>query len=105
MEKMDKSILFTPLELAHITLPGRLVRSSTELFSSLPDGHIRSFETDVFRALGTEPLGMILTGHTCVSPEGRSNRWQNAVWDDSFIPDAAAIAEAGQAGLVPSVFG
>ena len=100
---MDRAILFTPLSLKHITLPGRLVRSATEFFGSEPDGHVAVFEYDAFRQLGEQPLGMILTSHTCVSPEGRSNPWQNAVWDDSFLPDTERLAREGGKNGVPVV--
>ena len=100
---MDKSILFAPLSLKRISLPGRLIRSATELFGSTPDAHIRPVEVEIYRRLGEEPLGMILTSHTCVSPEGRSNPYQNAVWDDGYLPDAEAIAQAGGKRGVPVV--
>ena len=45
---MDKRILFTPLELKRITLPGRIVRSATELFASEPDGHVPACELAFF---------------------------------------------------------
>ena len=101
--KMKKEELFLPLDLKRITLPGKLVRSGTELFCSLPDGHVREEEFAVYEALGRQPLGMILTAHTCVSPEGRSNPWQNAFWDDEYLPDAKRIAEAAQRQGVPAV--
>ena len=62
---MDKEILFTPLHLKNLTLPGRIVRSATEYFCSYPDGHTDPIELDVFKQLGKQPLGMILTAHTC----------------------------------------
>lgn len=100
---MEKSVLFSPIQLKNITLPGRIVRAATEYFCSFPDGHTAPCEYEVYEKLGKQPLGMILTGNTCVSPEGRSNVWQNAIWDDSFIPDARSIAEAAQACGIPAV--
>ena len=99
----DKSILFSPADLGRLHIPGRLVRSATELFGSDPDGHVRPVEFEVYRRLGTQPLGLIITAHTCVSPEGRSNPNLNALWDDSYIPDTARIAELAQAEGVPAV--
>ena len=97
---MEKSILFQPLELKHIVLPGRIVRSATELFASEPDGHAPACEFAVYDKLGGEPLGMILTAHTCVSPEGRANLRQNAVWDDGYFSDAVRIRKgAGRNGI------
>lgn len=95
--------LFTPLNLRNITLPGRAVRSATELFCSYPDAHVYPFEFDIYKELAQSRLGMILTAHTCVSPEGRSNVWQNGIWSDEFIEDAAKIAAAGSANGTPVV--
>ena len=100
---MEKSVLFTPCKLGNLSMPGRLVRSATELFCAEPDGHVPAVETEEYRRLGKQPLGLIVTAHTCVSPEGRANPWQNAVWDDEFLPDAVRIAEAAQAEGVPAV--
>ena len=95
--------LFTPLPLRHITLPGRAVRSATELFAASPDAHLPPYELEVYRELSVQPLGMIITAHTCVSPEGRSNLYQNAIWSDEYAAETAAIAEAAQAKGVPAV--
>lgn len=94
-------LIFTPVSIGSLTLPSRLVRSATELFGSLPDGHVPPEEIEIYRRLSREPLGLILTAHTCVSPEGRANRFQNAFWDDGYLPDGRAIAEA--CGSVPCV--
>jgi 2,4-dienoyl-CoA reductase-like NADH-dependent reductase (Old Yellow Enzyme family) len=83
---------FSPVSFRHITLPGRLVRSATELFCSSPDGHVVNKEIAAYEALSEEPFGLIITAHTCVSPEGRSNAGQNAVWDDIYMEDQSEIA-------------
>ncbi len=93
--------LFESLKLPNITLPGRVVRSATELFCSTPDAHIRPFEVEVYRELAGEGLGMILTAHTCVSPEGRSNVWQNGLWSDDYIDETRELVLA--AGNTPVV--
>ena len=54
---MEKSILFQPLELKHIVLPGRIVRSATELFASEPDGHAPACEFAVYDKLGGNRSG------------------------------------------------
>lgn len=100
---MDKSILFSPLKLKNITLPGRIVRSATELFCSYPDAHVFHAEYTVYEKLGEQPLGLIISAHTCVSPEGRSNVWQNAIWEDEYIADSEKIAQAAQAHGVPAI--
>lgn len=100
---MEKSAIFTELGLKNLTMPSRLVRSATELFAALPDGHTNPIEAGYYAELSHEPLGLIVTAHTCVSREGRSNLYQNALWDDEFIPDAEKIAAAAKSGGVPTV--
>ena len=52
---MDKSILFSPLKLKNIELPGRIVRSATELFCAYPDAHPFHAEYTVYERLGEQP--------------------------------------------------
>ncbi|MBE6936768.1 MAG: hypothetical protein E7458_09835, partial [Ruminococcaceae bacterium] len=92
-ESMTNPLLM-PLALRHITLPGRAVRSATELFNGAPDGHVRPAEIAVYQELADKNLGLIIGANTCVSPEGRSNDYQTALWSDEFLPDARAIAAA-----------
>ena len=94
-------MIFTPVTLGGLRLPSRIVRSATELFCSLPDGHTNPFEAELYRELSDQPLGLVISAHTCVSPEGRSNHYQNAVWGDEFIPDAKAISDA--IGTIPHI--
>ena len=94
---------FTPVSLGGLSVDTRFVRSATELFRALPDGHICDFEFDVYRKLAPHPFGLIITAHTCVSPEGRSNMGQNAVWDDEFNPDHRKIAEIIHSGPAKTI--
>jgi len=95
--------LFIPLQLRHITLPGRAVRSATELFCSDADAHVFPFEFGAYEELAHANLGLIITAHTCVSPEGRSNLYQNAIWSDEFIEESARIAQTASAGGTPVI--
>lgn len=94
---------FTPVKLGGLEIPTRFVRSATEMFRALPDGHVESREFEVYRALASQPLGLIITAHTCVSPEGRSNAGQNAIWDDEFIGDQRRIADIIHSGGAKAV--
>lgn len=82
---------FSPVSFRNITLPGKTVRSATEYFCS-PDGHVAEKEITAYEKLANEPFGLIISAHTCVSPEGRSNDGQNAIWDDTFIEDQSNLA-------------
>ena len=73
---------FRPLSLPNITLQSRVVRSATEMFIALPDGRVNPAEFEAVRRLENEPVGLFITGHTCVSAGGRSIITQKAIWDD-----------------------
>lgn len=98
-----KNKLFSPIQLRNITLPGRAVRSATELFCSYPDGHVHPYEIEIYRELSEAQLGMIITAHTCVSPEGRSNLYQNAIWSDEHMDDMRRIATVASANNTPVI--
>ena len=95
--------LFSPLTLKNITLPGRAVRSATELFCSYPDAHVHPYEFEVYRELADSSLGMIITAHTCVAPEGRSNLYQNAIWSDEYLEESKKIASLASANGTPII--
>ncbi len=92
-EKYRSHAVFSPVAFRNITLPGRIVRSATEYFCADPEGHITQKEFNAYDELAKQPFGLIITGHTCVSPEGRSNAGQNAFWNDMFIEDQSHIAD------------
>ncbi len=87
------SILYRPIDFENIRLPGRLVRSATELFKSNRDGSVSDFEVEHYKRLADQPLGMVITAHSCVMPEGRSNFGQNAVWDDRFMDGQKTLCD------------
>ncbi|MBQ8332242.1 MAG: NADH:flavin oxidoreductase [Clostridia bacterium] len=96
-------MIFSPVSLPHITLPGRMVRSATEFFCADENGHIPQFELDAYEKLAKQPLGMIITAHTCVSPEGRSNKRQNAAWSDEYLDECTVLAKTAKSGGVPVI--
>ena len=98
-----KHNLRAPLQLRNITLPGRVVRASTELFCAQPGGFLHPYEYEVYRELSDRGLGMILTAHTCVSPEGHANPYQNALWSDEHMDGARRLADIAGAHGTPIV--
>lgn len=89
-------LINSPLTLRNITLPGRIARSATELFCSFPDGHVHPYEVETYHELSSSGAGLLISAHTCVSPEGRSNKWQNAAWSDEFLGDCRDIVKAAK---------
>ncbi len=96
-------MIFTPAALKNITLPGRMIRSATEFFAADEKGHIPQMELDAYKILGRQPLGMIITAHTCISPEGWSNKHQNAAWSEDYLEECTVLAQNAKAGGVPAV--
>ena len=96
-------MIFTPVSFKNITLPGRMIRSATEFFCADEKGHLPEFERKAYEILARQPLGMIITAHTCVSPEGRSNKWQNAAWSEEYLDECTALAKTAKSGGVPVV--
>jgi 2,4-dienoyl-CoA reductase-like NADH-dependent reductase (Old Yellow Enzyme family) len=101
-EKYRSHGAFSPVSFRNISFPGRLVRSATEYFRS-ENGHVAAVEYERTAELSRWPFGAIIIGHTCVSPEGRSNHGQNALWDDEFIPEQARLAETIKKGGIKAV--
>ncbi len=84
-----------PVAFKNIILPRRIVRSATEFFCSTENGHLVQKEIDIFQRLSEQPVGMILTGHTAVAPEGRT-RGQNAIFGDEYIEENCRLAEVAK---------
>lgn len=97
-EKFRGHTAFSPVSFRNITIPGKFVRSATEFFCATPEGHVADKEFKAYEELAKQPFGLIISGHTCVSPEGRSNQGQNAVWDDKFIEDQSCLADTVHRG-------
>lgn len=95
--------LHASLKLRNITLPGRVVRASTELFCATPGGFVHPYEFEVYRELSDRGLGMIFTAHTCVHPTGHANPYQNALWSDEHLEEAAKLAAIASAHGTPVV--
>ena len=88
-----ENLAFKPYKYKNLTFCGRISRSATELFRSDPDGSVSDAELERYKLYISSPLGAVITAHTCVMPEGRSNAGQNAAWDDSFAPGHIRLAQ------------
>jgi uroporphyrinogen decarboxylase len=94
------SLLWEPLQIGSLKLRNRLMRSATAEYradpmSGAPDDRL----APLYRALAVGEVGLIVTGHVCVSLGGRTNRWMASMADDSLVaPWARTIRPAQQAG-------
>ena len=92
--------LFTPVRLNQRQVPNRVVRSATHEGLADDRGHYTPELTALLRRLAANRVGLILSGHAYVSPEGRVRRGQAAADHDACIPPwrqatAAVHAEGG----------
>ncbi len=82
-----------------MTLSNRFVRSATWEGLAAPDGSASEVLVDSMRVLAEGGVGLIISGHAFVLPEGRAGSAQLSVCSDRFIPGlqnmASAVREAG----------
>lgn len=98
------SKVFEEVKLKHLTLKNRLVRSATQDPYGELDGHVSEKQKELYKTISSNNVGMIITAHVCVTPEGRVSNTQNSFYDDSFLEDqkeiASIIKENGAAAVL-----
>lgn len=92
MNKVEQSI-----QLQNIACKNRLIRSAVHSFLGNPDGTMTEAEYQMYDTLAKNQVGMIITGHCHVSPDGQANEEQIAIYDDRYIPQFARAAKIVQA--------
>ena len=96
----------SPIQLPHIHLKNRIIRSATHNFLASTDGRMTDAECAMYETLAKNGVGLIITGHCCVDPLGRANAQQLNIYDDSYIEGfrkAAELVHAAGAALVPQI--
>jgi len=86
--------LFEATELNGMKLRNRTVRSATWEGLAAPGGYPTDKLTRVLVDLAEGGVGMIISSHTYVSPEGQAGSRQLAVLDDGYIKPLAVMADA-----------
>jgi len=92
-----------PIDLGTFNCRNRVIRSATHSFLGSVDGHMTEAEYAMYDQLAASDIGLIITGHCCVSPQGRANEEQINVFDDTCIEDlrqAAAVVQAHDSRFV-----
>jgi 2,4-dienoyl-CoA reductase-like NADH-dependent reductase (Old Yellow Enzyme family) len=88
------SKLFEPGLINGMTLANRFVRSATWEGMAADDGACTPKLIDMMVGLANGGVGLIITSHTYVSPEGQAGPWQVGVYDDKLIAGLEAMASA-----------
>ena len=88
------SKLFEPGEINGMKLANRFVRSATWEGMAADDGACTPKLIDLMVNLAKGDVGLIISSHAYVSPEGQAGPWQIGVYDDKLIPGLEAMAAA-----------
>ena len=88
------SIMFEPCEINGLQLSNRFVRSATWEGMAAGDGACSPKLIDLMIGLAGGGVGLIITSHAYVSPEGQAGPWQLGVYRDELLPGLATMAKA-----------
>jgi 2,4-dienoyl-CoA reductase-like NADH-dependent reductase (Old Yellow Enzyme family) len=88
------SNLFESTSINKMVLANRFVRSATWEGLARDDGSSTPELMEVSTKLAEGGVGLIITGHAYVSPEGQAGRWQLGVYSDDHIPGLAEMTAA-----------
>jgi 2,4-dienoyl-CoA reductase-like NADH-dependent reductase (Old Yellow Enzyme family) len=94
------SLLFEPIEIGRLQLRNRVMRSATaERAADAVTGAPTERLASIYRDLAAGGVGLIVTGHACISMAGRAHPRMAAIDDDALIPAwREAIRPAQDAG-------
>lgn len=91
---MEVTMLFTPGEIGLLELPNRLVRSATAERMANDQGFPLPTLTALYRTLTQGGVGLIITGHMYINPNGKSHHEMTGIYTDELIPRLAELVKA-----------
>lgn len=94
MSTAAASVLFSSYRIGSLTIPNRFVRSATHDFLADEDGSITDRNVELYRALAEGEVGLIISGHAYVAPEGRASGRQIGADSDSKVEGLSRLAAA-----------
>jgi 2,4-dienoyl-CoA reductase-like NADH-dependent reductase (Old Yellow Enzyme family) len=87
------TLLFTPYKIGNLTLPNRLIRSATAERMATADGVPLPPMFEMYRKLAAGGVGMIISGHIYIHPNGKANPEMTGVYSDDLIPALSGLVE------------
>jgi len=78
--------VFDPVSVGKLNLPNRFVRSATWEGLAGEDGACTGALTDLMVRLAEGRVGLIISSHAYVSPEGQAGPWQLGLHNDDLLP-------------------
>jgi len=80
------SQLFKQTKINNMVLANRFVRSATWEGMASEDGSVTPKLINTMTELAKGGVGMIITGHAYVRPEGQASPWQLGIYKDELVP-------------------
>ena len=96
-----KEIMFTPYKIGSMTIKNRLVRSATYEQLAHKDGSVSTQLVDFYKDLARGGVGLIITGHANVLPNGQAAGNQTGIYDDKFITGLRKITDNIHENVLP----
>jgi len=87
-------MLFTPGNIGTLTLPNRLIRSATAERLADVNGNPAPRLKALYRELARGGVGLIITGHMYVHPQGKAHPGMTGIFSDELIPGLAELTDA-----------
>jgi 2,4-dienoyl-CoA reductase-like NADH-dependent reductase (Old Yellow Enzyme family) len=86
--------LFDTTQINGMTLENRFVRSATWEGMAADDGAVTARLTETVTELAAGGVGLIISGHSYVLPEGQAGPKQMGIYKDDLIPGLASMTDA-----------
>jgi len=83
--------VFEPITINGLTLANRFVRSATWEAMATEDGYCTPELTEYLLRVAKGGVGLIISGHSNISPKGKAGIKQLAIWQDDFIPELSKM--------------
>lgn len=87
------SKLFESVRIGSLELKNRFVRSATWEGMANEDGSSTKKLNSLMAKFAKNEVGLIITGHAYVSPEGQASPWQLGIHDDAMVPGLKKMAD------------
>ncbi len=88
------SVLFEQTNIAGLSLSNRFARSATWEGMAADDGAVTDKLIQTMVDLAEGGVGLIITSHAYVLPEGQAGPWQLGVYKDDLVPGLRRMADA-----------
>ena len=91
---VGNGILFRPLNIGKLTLPGRVIKAATSETRADKDGFATQSHIDFYLPIAKGGTPLIITGNIYVSFDGKSTPMQMGIDDDNKIPALSRLVDA-----------